>query len=247
MTLQNPQEMLDNLPVAYLEANAHGVIIRVNRLRRSLHSAETGDIVGKFLWDLEPAGDREASRAAYLESMQSDGPMSVIRRSIYGGDGRFHTFEIRRSYILDENGKVAGIRSMTLDVTEAERAHQQAHQAQQWLESVVDSILEAVIVTDALGFVRSVNPAAEQLFGYTAGELTGRPIEKGLPILCFEDTNAARLNFSMTLDKSTKAIATMLNRERQAVKVEISTSPIIDREHGYAVGVVSVWRELDAA
>lgn len=247
MIFQDPQETLDNLPVAYLEANVHGVIVRANRLRRALHPLEVGEIVGKFLWDLVPAGDRESSRVEYLESMQAVGPMPVIRRSIYSGDGRFHILEIHRSYIFDENGTIAGMHSMTIDITETERAHQEAHRAQQWLESIVDSILEAVIVTDALGFVRSVNPAAEQLFGYTAAELTGKPIEKGLPILCFADANVAPLNFSMALDKSTKAVATMLNRERQPMKIEISTSPIIDKEHGYTVGVVSVWRELGAA
>jgi PAS domain S-box-containing protein len=247
MTHQDPQAILDNLPVAYLETDVHGLILHANRLRRALHPPEIGDIVGKFLWELEPAGERDASRAAFLLAMQAGGTMPIIRRSVYNSDGRFHTLEIHRSFVLNAEGKVAGMRSMTIDVTEAERAHQIAHQAREWLENVVDSVIEAVIVTDALGYVRTVNPAAEKLFGYPAAELAGRPIEKGLPILCFADSNSTPLNFSMTLDKSTRAIATMLNHERKPMKVEISTSPIIDKEHGYTVGVVSIWRELDAA
>jgi hypothetical protein len=49
----------------------------------------------------------------------------------------------------------------------------------------------------------------------------------------------------MTLRKPTKAIAAMLNREREEITVEISTSPIFDKEHDCTLGVVSIWRRSE--
>jgi PAS domain-containing protein len=66
-------------------------------------------------------------------------------------------------------------------------AHEKAHQARQWLESVLAPVAEAVIVTDALGFVRYANPAAEAMFGWSAQELIGRVIEKNPSALLLLD------------------------------------------------------------
>jgi hypothetical protein len=35
--------------------------------------------------------------------------------------------------------------------------------------------------------------------------------------------------------------ATVLTRDQSALQVNVSASPIIDRDKGYTVGVVSVW------
>ena len=139
------------------------------------------------------------------------------------------------------------MRAVTVDVTEAQKAQDEAREARQWLESALASVVDAVILTDALGFVRIMNPAAESLFGRTAAALVGKPIEAALPVLCFPDAGANPLNFSITLEKPSKTLATMLDRERQTVRLEIGTSPIRDKNTGCTLGVVSVWRRVEAA
>ena len=42
------------------------------------------------------------------------------------------------------------------------------------------SLAEAVILTDILGVVRSVNPAAEELSGWRASDLIGKTIDEAL-------------------------------------------------------------------
>jgi diguanylate cyclase (GGDEF)-like protein/PAS domain S-box-containing protein len=48
-------------------------------------------------------------------------------------------------------------------------------------KAVMDSAIEAIITTDALGHMESANPAAEALFGWTEAELAGRPIGDIVP------------------------------------------------------------------
>jgi len=90
-----------------------------------------------------------------------------------------------------------------------------------------------------------VNPAAEQLFGWKAKELTGKVIEKALPMLRYASEKSTELSFTMKLAGHCKGLATMLDRERREVRVEISTSPIIDKESGFTAGVVSVVRRVE--
>jgi diguanylate cyclase (GGDEF)-like protein/PAS domain S-box-containing protein len=43
-------------------------------------------------------------------------------------------------------------------------------------KAVMDSAVEAILTTDAIGHIESANPAAEALFGWTEEELIGRPV-----------------------------------------------------------------------
>jgi two-component system sensor kinase FixL len=171
----------------------------------------------------------------------------VARRSIFTSSGTFRVHELHRNLIRDTQGKPVGMRVVTVDVTEAHKAREGAERARAWLASVLESIAEAVIVTDALGFIRTANPAAEELFGWKAEELAGKTIERALPVLKFVSGNKTHLDFTMALESRTKGIATLLDRERRELRVEISTSTIIDKESGFTTGVVTLLRRVEEA
>jgi PAS domain S-box-containing protein len=54
-------------------------------------------------------------------------------------------------------------------------------EAHLWLQTVSDTIVDAVITIDTEATMRSVNPAAEQMFGYGADELVGRNVNMLMP------------------------------------------------------------------
>jgi PAS domain S-box-containing protein len=234
----------DEIPVAYVEVDARGVITRANRAARNFHSGWEEAMVGRSVFDFSPAEEVDADREAFFAMLEAGEEPPVVRRTLYRDSGGFRIIELHRSLIRDAEGRPAGVRSVSIDVSETQMAHEEDRRARLWLESIVESISEAVMVTDALGFVRSMNPAAERLFGYEAKELIGKPIEKGLPILCFCDTSSAPPSFSMAMERPFRVLVTMRDHERQEMKVEISTSPILDKENGYTVGVVSVWSRV---
>ena len=240
-------EILEELPVAYIELDAEGLVMRANRAARALYPIEHGEITGKFLWDFMPSAEKEVSRAAFFKIMESGANPPPIRRTAYTSAGEFRTFELHRSLIQDALGKPSGVRLVSFDVTAAQFAHEETRQARQWLESVLESISEAIIVTDALGFVRTVNPAAEELLGWKAKELIGKMVEEGLPQLSYTSGDQKSLPHRIALERRTKGIATVLDHARRELCVEISTSPIVDKESGITAGVASVLRRVEEA
>ncbi len=58
--------------------------------------------------------------------------------------------------IRTPEGKPAGMRMLFVDVTERMNALEEALRTCQWLENAVRSVSEAVVLTDILGLVRSV-------------------------------------------------------------------------------------------
>jgi diguanylate cyclase (GGDEF)-like protein/PAS domain S-box-containing protein len=60
-------------------------------------------------------------------------------------------------------------------------------------KAVMDSAVEAIVTTDAVGHIESANPAAEALFGWTETELVGRPVGDIVPALAVgEDGSGLR-------------------------------------------------------
>ena len=168
------------------------------------------------------------------------------KRATTNGDaGAFRVYDIYRNVIRDAEGRSLGMRAVSVDVTEAHKAQEAAERARIWLESVMAALSAAVLVTDSLGFIRSVNPAAEKLLGWKAEELMGKVVEKALPILSYISDDHAHPGYTMAQEKSARGVATLLDRERRELLVEIGASPILDTKTGYTTGVVSVLRQLE--
>jgi diguanylate cyclase (GGDEF)-like protein/PAS domain S-box-containing protein len=54
-------------------------------------------------------------------------------------------------------------------------------------KAVMDSAVEAIVTTDAVGHIESANPAAEQLFACSEHELVGRPLGDLIPALAVSE------------------------------------------------------------
>jgi len=235
---------IEELPVAYMELNAEGVVIYANPAAQQMHDPALGELAGQKVWNLMPEAERASSRLAFESLLRAGAEPPVVRRSVYTALGEYRTYELHRSLLRDGEGKPSGVRMVSFDVTEAERANEEAFQSRLWLESVLESVSDAVIVMDALGFVRYLNPAAEFLSGWTSAELKGMVIEKGLPLLSYHSADRSELSFRIALDRPSNGVAVLLDRNRNELKVEISTSPIVDKDKGYTIGVVSVLRPV---
>jgi PAS domain S-box-containing protein len=236
---------IDHLPLPYVEIDARGIITRANRATLALHHPEQGELIGRSGWDLLAIDEKDRSSAAFLSLMASGEEPPVICRSIFDRSGRFRTYEMHRTMIRTTGGKPAGMRMICMDVTERKNTLEEAQRNCQWLENAMRSIAESVILTDVLGMVRSANPAAESLLGFGLCELEGKVIEEAVPILDYQSINGPPLDRRAAIERYCKGIATLLTRNGRKVRVEISTSPIFDKNSGSVSGVAAILRRAD--
>jgi PAS domain S-box-containing protein len=236
---------IDHLPLPYVEIDTQGIVTRANRAALALQHPQQGSLVGRSGWDSMAIDEKHPSSAAFLSLMASGGEPPVICRSLFDRSGRFRTYEIHRSIVHTPGGKPAGMRMILVDITESKNALDDIQHACQWLESVVRSVSEAVILTDVLGLVLSANPAAEALLGFTARELEGKVIEETVPILEYQSLDGPALDRRAAIEKSCKSVATLSMRNGGKLKVEISTSPILDKINGSVSGVAAILRKVN--
>lgn len=235
-------DVLDELPLAYVELDTQGCILAANRAARAFHPGRS--LIGQDGWDFLAPAQKEQARAEFLACAESGEEPAVIRRSIYVASGSFRTFELHRSLIRNPEGQAIGMRVAGVDVTEVHAAQEEAHRASMWMESVIESVAEAVIVTDALGFVRSINRTAAELTGWTAREIIGTIIDRSLPILSYSSPCGDTLDFRTALSRPCRGEAAILDRQRRELRVEISASPIVDKDNGCTLGVVGILRKV---
>ena len=107
-------------------------------------------------------------------------PVRRINRAlaaIAAGDFHQHVSVANR----DEFGSLAEhVNTMS---AELERLYGQLHSVSENLQAVVDNALDGIITLDADGTVRTFNPVAEVIFGYTSTEAMGLPVAQLVPEL----------------------------------------------------------------
>jgi PAS domain S-box-containing protein len=240
-------KIFDEFPLPYIELDASGYITRANRATRQLDSADQGSLIGRMVWDSMPTDEKEKNCAAYFSLMESGEDPPVVLRNIYDHSGQFRTYEIHRSLLFNDEGRPSGMRLVCVDVTETQKNLEEARNARLWLESVIASMVDAVVVSDALGFICSANPAAEMLLGWASSQLIGKQIEAVLPILSFDSSSRTELCTPMALSRPCRGIATMIDSNEKKLRVEVGTSPIVSKKNGVTEGVVMVLRRLGEA
>jgi PAS domain S-box-containing protein len=77
--------------------------------------------------------------------------------------------------------RLKGLVASFSDITARRRAEEAMLQSEDLTRSVIENMLGGLITIDTRGSIEIVNPAAEQLFGYKADELIGRPLSVLVP------------------------------------------------------------------
>jgi PAS domain S-box-containing protein len=237
-------EELEFLPLPCIEIDAAGIVTRANRAARALHHPVHGDLVGKLGWDFMAADERDLSHAEFFAQIQSGGDPPVITRNIFDRSGSFRTYQFHRSLIRGVDGHTSGMRIVAVDMTEMSQALDEAQRSLRWLENAMNSMADAVVLTDILGVIRSLNPAAEAIAGAPAEQLVGMPIEEALPLVSNHSPDGAPLDHRTTITRHWNGTATLLNRRREEVSVAVSTWPMYDKSNGSTAGIVAILRKI---
>ncbi len=146
------------------------------------------------------------------------------------------------------DGAVEGVIDIAQDVTESVRARESLRASEARARRVLQSIGDAVIVTDADARVTIFNPVAEELTGWTESEAQGHELRDVFPIINEE----TRLTVENPADKvrrlgQTVGLANhtiLVNRNGQEVHIDDSAAPVRG-EDGSLQGIVLVFRDID--
>ena len=247
------QVILDSLPYRIMVVGLDKRIERVNQTFLKEHALAYEDVLGEHCYKVrygleKPCADqgRECILSHRLEDIAKNGLISTYQEYTDDqGQTRFDVVTIAPIY--DEKGEVVQILEASRDVTERIRLQQEAQKSSTFLEKVIQSTVDGIVVVDTKGNVLIFNEGMEQLTGYSAGEIinTGH-------LSSFYDIEVAKENMrKMRSDrhgppgKLTPTTMTVTAKDGEQIPVTLSASimTIDDKEIG-SVGVFTDMREV---
>jgi len=76
----------------------------------------------------------------------------------------------------DAPAQGAAVMLIGRDVTERNRALREVAQREDHIRRIMNTVVEGIITIDQAGMIETINPAAEEIFGYAPGELAGASV-----------------------------------------------------------------------
>jgi len=119
-------------------------------------------------------------------------------------------------------------------------SEKQLRETEAYLNNVIASSADAIVVVDMDGIVREWNKGAEDYMGYTEDEVVGRVNKR----FYTESEEADRILETVLKEGTLKNYrTTVLNKNKQPVQISISVALLKDR-NGVPVGTVRVSRDV---
>ncbi len=243
--LQSSHQTLEALfefaPAAIVVSDESGRIVRINAQVETLFGYTRHELFSQPVETLLP----ERFRLPYVEQRQQYLRDPLLRAmgaglELYGRhkDGKEFPIDAILSSVETPQGKQ--IISLIRDFSDRDpavgfRLH---------LAALVDSSSEAIIGRTLAGTICSWNKSAERLFGYSADEAIGKPVEMLYPPGNADEELqiSERLKMAETIDAYD---AVRRRRDGHDINVSVSISPIFD-PLGNLVGASKVVRDITA-
>jgi PAS domain S-box-containing protein len=230
------RQLFDEAPVGYHEIDTQGRIVELNRTEQVMLGYKAEEMLGHQVWEF--ITDEEASRKAIVAKLAgSRSSDRTYERTFRRRDGTTLKVLVKDRALLNDAGKIVGIRSTVQDITGLKIAERELR----LMAQTVASARDCISITDLQNKLLFANDAFRRAYGYTTEELMGKDIallrpphsrEAG-PETIFEETLAGGWH------------GELMNRRKSGTDflVELWTSVVRD-EAGIPVALVGVSRDI---
>ncbi len=170
-------ELFEQTPVAYHEIDLQGYIRRVNKAECDLLGFSAEEILNQHCSVFIHSQERAHNREIVQKKLACEQPLERFEAIYETRDGTLLTLECHEGFMRDEEGKIVGLRTTLIDITEQRRAEMALRESEARSRAILDTVNDGIITTNEQGVIEQVNPAAEHLFAYTADELKGKNVQ----------------------------------------------------------------------
>lgn len=96
-------------------------------------------------------------------------------------DGEYFWAHLVITALYNDQNELQGFSSVTRDGTEQKFAEDMLRDSSARIQTIFDTVMEGIITIDEQGNIETLNPAAENIFGYSAAEVIGKNINMLMP------------------------------------------------------------------
>jgi PAS domain S-box-containing protein len=167
---------VENSPLAVIEWDHDLRVVRWSGQAEKVFGWTAAEVQGKrvFDWPFVHESDADAVRGLLAGTRVRPNTHSVLVCQNLTKAGTVIWCEWHNSVLTDPLGEVVSIQSLVLDVTDRKKA-------EATFRGLLDAFPDAMVIANPAGEIVLVNAQTERLFGFTRGELLGRPVDLLFP------------------------------------------------------------------
>ena len=166
------QALIDASPLAIVDIDRDGRVRSWNPAAERTFGWTAAEAIGA-----EPLWLPEAAKDVFHEWLDD-----VLAGNSFSGreierqrkDGSTVEISLSVAPVAAPSGEIVGVMAVLADVTERRRTERALVASEARTAAVLEAALDAVITIDHIGRIVEFNPAAEEIFGWTSGEVLGR-------------------------------------------------------------------------
>ena len=238
--------LFDCLSLPTLILKPDRTVVDVNAIFLEKFGSEKKDITGKkchdfFYSSMDPCPLDDCGLAKVLEDREGH---SVLRYTTNGGIEKWDNRVF--SPILDKDGKILYVVECIHDVTELKLLERELSGAKDFTQKLIESSTTAIIAADCEGKILTMNPAAEELTGYSFKEAKEKINTEDLytPGQAKETMKNLRDEGLGGKGKLHLSRATLVNAQGEEIPVELTAAIIYEGDQEVAtVGLFNDLRE----
>jgi len=234
---------LASIGAGFITTDDQGRVTRMNAVAEAITGWPAGEARGLSVWQVFDRVDRPAE-------MLARNPVDVVaERGQQGGslrqavvciarDGTHTPVELQGDLTRHRDGRVRGISLVFRDIGRLTEAEAEVRR----LAAVVESSADAIIVKSLDGRITNWNAAAERMFGYTAGEAVGQPVQMLIPPE--REAEEMRIVANLAQGQQVPPFRTVrIAKDGRRLEISAQVSPLRDAA-GRIIGGVKSARDL---
>lgn len=234
------QTLIDAIPSPIFYKDRSGRYLGYNRAFAESVGLTRDQLIGKTVHDVAPPEVADQS-LAMDEALFTDPGVQVYEYSLAYADGTRHEVIFNKATFTGEDGRVAGLVGVVLDVTKRKKAEDLLAEREEFLSNIFESIQDGISILDKeLRLIRA-NPVLERRFSDRM-PIVGRK--------CFEAyhgrTEPCEPCPSLETLRNGKPSSKIFSRVENGTEVwlEVCTFPLFDSKKSHITGVVEYTRDV---
>lgn len=235
---------LSSIGAGFIATDRTGAVTRMNAVAEQVTGWTQADAHGCNLFEVLKREGRPASMNAMnpVDVLVEEGEAGAAARYItaVARDGTRTALELKTAVTRAPDGTLRGMAMVFQDLSALRLVQAEAER----LASIVESSYDAIISYTLDGRITSWNSGARAMFGYSAHEAIGQPVQMLIP----KERNAEQLGMLATLAQGAPVLpfeTLRCTKDGTQLEVSVRNSPIRDAR-GVIVGASKIARDVSA-
>jgi PAS domain S-box-containing protein len=249
-TLRTSEERLDvtlsSIGDGVVATDAEARVTRLNPVAEELTGWSQDEAMGRPVGEVFNIINQETRLPATIPVMATlaHGTVQGLANHtiLIARDGSERAIADSCAPIRDRDGRVVGAVLVFRNVTQEYAAQQALRDSAALVQAILNTVVDGIVTFQARGSViQMVNPAVEELFGYTAAELHGKSFSDLVPELDDDQRNGSLEYYGVSDEARAKGLGREVvgrRKDGSALSLEIAVSEMWQGDQRFFTGIL---------